>query len=73
MIPLFLPPIMKACPLDESYVLTDDIFCHPISYVMVSLTLLLLFPCLIDTTRQHMTDFCVLVFPLFQSEDFSQS
>ena len=29
---------MKACPLEESYLLPYDIFFHPISYVMVSFT-----------------------------------
>ena len=43
MIPLLLSPMMKACPLEESYLLPDDIFCQPMSYVMVSLTLLLFF------------------------------
>ena len=34
---------MKAWPLKESYLLPDDLFFHPISYVTVSLTLFLLF------------------------------
>ena len=43
MIPLLLAPMMKACPLEESYLLPDEIFCQPMSYVKVSLTLLLFF------------------------------
>ena len=41
--PLLLPPMMKACPLEESYLLQYDLFYQPISYVTVSLTLLLFF------------------------------
>ena len=43
MIPLLLPPMMKACPLEESYLLLDDLFCQPISYVTVVILTLLLF------------------------------
>ena len=43
MIPLLLAPMMKACPLEESYHLPDDLFCQTMSYITVSLILLLLF------------------------------
>ena len=43
MIPLLLPPMMKAYPLEESYLLPDDLICQPIWYVTVSLTLFLFF------------------------------
>ena len=63
MTPLLIPPMIKVCPLEESYLLLDDLFCQPISYVTVSLTLFF-FPCIIEHTSQHMTDCCVLVYPL---------
>ena len=43
MIPLILPPMMKLWPLEESYLLPDDLLCQPISYVMVSLPLFFFF------------------------------
>ena len=39
MIPFFLLPRMKVCHEEESYLLPDDLFCQPISYCTVSLTL----------------------------------
>ena len=44
---LLISPTMKACPIEGSYLLPDDLFFQPISYVMVSLTLFLFFTCLI--------------------------
>ena len=52
---------MKECPLEESYLLPDDIFCQPISYVMVSFTLLYFYPNMIEHNIAHMIDCCVLV------------
>ena len=51
MIPLLPPPMMKACPLEESYLLPDDLFCERISYGTVSL-ILMLFPPLSDRAHQ---------------------
>ena len=39
--PLDIPPMMNACPPEESYILPYDLFCQHISYVMVSFTLFL--------------------------------
>ena len=64
---------MKALPLEDSYLLPDDIFCQPISYVTVSLSCSYFFPCLIDHTSQNMTNFFVLVCLLFHSEEPLQS
>ena len=55
MIPLLIPPMMKACLLEEPYLLTDDLFCQPISYVTVSLTLFLFSP-LSDRSHQSTYD-----------------
>ena len=49
---LLLPPMIKAQPIEESYLLPDDLFCQPISYATVSLTLLLFFP-LSDRAHQY--------------------
>ena len=68
MIPLIIPPIMKVYPLEESYLLPDGLFCHPISYLRVSSTLLLFFPCILEHTSRHMTYCCVLVCLLFYPE-----
>ena len=43
MISLILTPTMKACLLEESYLLPYNIFCQPISYALVSLNLILFF------------------------------
>ena len=51
MIPLLLAPMMKAYLLEESYLLPEDLFCQPMPYVTVSLTLLLFFP-LFDRAHQ---------------------
>ena len=69
MIPFFLPPMMKACPEEESYILPDYLFCQPISYCTVSLTLFFFWLCPIDHTSHHMTDCCVLVCLLFLLEE----
>ena len=71
--PLDTPIMIKEFPLEQSYLLPDDLFCHPISYVTVSLTLLLFLPCLIEHTSHHMTDFFVLVCVLFPTEEPLQS
>ena len=55
-IPLLLSPTMKVFPLEESYLLPDDLFCQPMSYVTVSLTLLLFFPLSVEPTIHHMID-----------------
>ena len=73
MIPLLIPPMMMACPLEESFLLPYDLFCQPISYVMVILKLLFFLPFLIEHTSQNMTDFCVLVSLLFNPEEPPQS
>ena len=73
MIPLLLPTMMKSYPLEESYLQPDDLFCHPISYVTVSLTLLLFFYCLIEHISRYMADCCVLVCILFHPEEPLQS
>ena len=41
--PLFLPPTMKACLLEYSYLLLYDLFSNTTPYVTVSLTLLLFY------------------------------
>ena len=56
-------------PLEESYLLPDDLFCQPISYVTVSLTFFLFFSCLIEHTSRNITDCCVLVCLLFNPEE----
>ena len=38
---MLLVLVMKSFPLNESYLLTDDLFCQPMLYFKVSLTLLL--------------------------------
>ena len=43
MIHFLLTPVMKSCLIKESYILPDDLFYQPISYVTVSLTLFLFF------------------------------
>ena len=55
--PLLLPKMVKAWPIEDSYILLDDILLHTISYITVSLTLLFFFSCLIDHTSRHMTEF----------------
>ena len=72
MVPLLLPPMIKACPLYESYLLPDYLFWQPISYVTVSLTLFWFFTCMIDHTSQHMTDCFLLVLLIFWSEELPQ-
>ena len=67
--PLYTPPITKACLLEESYLLSNDLFCHPIWYVMVSFTLFLFFSCLIYHTILHTIDCCVLVWLLFPFQE----
>ena len=69
MIPFFLPLMMKVCPEEESYLLPYDLFCHPISYCTVSLTLFFFCLRLIEHTSHHMTDCCVLVCLLFILEE----
>ena len=69
MIPLLLPSMMKAYPLEESYLLPEDLFCQPMLYVTVSLILFFFNTCLIDHTSHYMTDCCVIVCVSFYSEE----
>ena len=59
--PLDIPSTMKACLLEDSYLLTGDILCHPISYVTFSFTLFYLFSHMIHHTIAHTIDFFVMV------------
>ena len=72
MIPFFLPPMMKSCPEEESYLLPDDLFCQIISYCTVSLTLFLFLFLLIEHTSHHITDCCIIVRLLFLLEELVQ-
>ena len=47
---LDIPLMMKACPLEESHLLPEDIFCNPILYVTVSFTL---FSFIYSSYRSH--------------------
>ena len=67
--PLYTPPITKACLLEESYLRSSDLYCHPIWYVMVSFTSSLFFSCLIYHTILHTIYCCVLVCLLFPFQE----
>ena len=56
--PLDIPPIIKACHIEDSYILTNNLFCKPISYVTVIFTLFLFF---ISCDRAQHCTYCWLL------------
>ena len=54
-------PRIKAHMIEESYLLSNDIFCHPIPSVIVIFTFFNFLSCLIDHTIAHIIYCCVLL------------
>ena len=72
-IPLDIPLMMKACPLEDSYLLLDDIFYQPISYAKVSLPCVYFYPHLIEHTITYTTDCYMIMQLLILFEETLQS